>query len=60
MLILDGYGSHILAAFITYCWENKILLIIYPPYSTHNLQLLNVVMFRSLLHNYLIALTNHL
>jgi hypothetical protein len=60
MLILDGYGSHISAAFITYCWQNKILLIIYLPHSTYNLQLLDVVMFRSLSHNYLIALTNHL
>ena len=60
MLILDGHGSHISAAFITYCWENKILLIIYPPHATHNLQPLDVVVFRSLSHNYSMALTNHL
>jgi hypothetical protein len=48
MLILDGHGSHLTAAFITYCFENKILLIIYPPHATYTLQPLDVVMFRSL------------
>jgi tRNA(Leu) C34 or U34 (ribose-2'-O)-methylase TrmL len=45
MLILDGYGSHLTAAFIAYCFENKILLIIYRPHATHTLQPLDVVMF---------------
>jgi hypothetical protein len=52
MLILDGHGSHLTAAFIEYCFENKILLIIYPPHATHTLQSLNVVMFRSLSFHY--------
>jgi hypothetical protein len=52
MLILNGYRSHLTAAFIKYCFENKILLIIYPPHATHTLQLLNVVMFQSLSFNY--------
>jgi hypothetical protein len=52
MLILNGHGSHLTAAFIEYCFENKILLIIYPPHATHTLQLLDVVMFQSLSFNY--------
>jgi hypothetical protein len=52
MLILNGHGSHLTAAFIEYCFENKILLIIYPPHATHTLQPLDVVMFRSLSFNY--------
>jgi hypothetical protein len=52
MLILDGHGSHLTAAFIAYCFENKILLIIYSPHATHTIQPLDVVMFRSLSSNY--------
>jgi hypothetical protein len=52
MLILDGHGSHYTSAFITYYFENKILLIIYLPQATHTLQPLDVVMFRSLSFNY--------
>jgi hypothetical protein len=52
MLILDGHGSHLTSSFIAYCFENKILLIIYPPHATHTLQPLDVVMFRSLSSHY--------
>jgi hypothetical protein len=52
MLILNGYRSHLTAAFIEYCFKNKILLIIYLPHATYTLQLLNVVMFRSLSFHY--------
>jgi hypothetical protein len=52
MLILNGYGSHLTSSFIAYCFENRILLIIYPPHATHTLQLLDVVMFRSLSSHY--------
>jgi hypothetical protein len=52
MLILDGHGSYLTSAFIAYCFENKILLIIYPPHAIHTLQPLDVVMFRSLSFNY--------
>ncbi|RMZ67760.1 pogo transposable element [Pyrenophora seminiperda CCB06] len=34
--------------FIEYCHQNRILLMIYPPHSTHTLQQLNVVMFKPL------------
>jgi hypothetical protein len=48
LLILDGHGSHVTMDFISYCDQNKILLAIYPPHSTHTLQPLDVVMFAPL------------
>jgi hypothetical protein len=48
LLILDGHGSHLTKAFIEYCDQNRILLMIYPPHSTHTLQPLDVVMFKPL------------
>jgi hypothetical protein len=34
--------------FIKYCNQNKILLAVYPPHSTHTLQVLDVSMFKPL------------
>jgi hypothetical protein len=34
--------------FIEYCDQNRILLMVYPPHSTHTLQPLDVVMFKPL------------
>jgi hypothetical protein len=48
LLILDGHGSYLTKAFIEYCNQNRILLMIHPPHSTHMLQPLNVVMFKPL------------
>jgi hypothetical protein len=48
LLIFDGHGSHLTMDFIEYCHQNKILLMIYPPHSTHTLQPLDVVMFKPL------------
>ena len=52
LLILDGYGSHVTIDFIKYCDQNRILLAVYPPYSTYTLQPLNVVMFKPLATGY--------
>jgi hypothetical protein len=52
LLILNGHGSHLTMEFINYCDDNKILLMIYPPYSTHSLQLLNVGIFSPLATGY--------
>jgi hypothetical protein len=46
--------------FIKYCDQNKILLAILPPHSTHTLQLLDVVMFKPLSTAYSKELTTHL
>jgi hypothetical protein len=58
LLILDGHGSHITRAFIDYCDAHKILLMIYPPHSTHTLQPLDVVCFKPLAQNYTKELEN--
>jgi hypothetical protein len=39
LLILDGHGSHFTMKFIDYCDANRILLMTYPPHSTHSLPL---------------------
>ena len=46
--------------FIDYCDQNKILLCILPPHSTHTLQPLDVTMFKPLSTAYSAELTNHL
>ena len=47
-LICDGHDSHITMEFITHCIDNKILLMILPPHSSHLTQLLDVRVFSSL------------
>jgi hypothetical protein len=60
LLILDGHGSHITMDFIDYCDRRRILLMVFPPYPTYTLQLLNVVMFKPLSQAYTTALTTFL
>ncbi len=48
LLFMDGHGSHLTMDFIEYCDQNKILLAIYPPHSTHTLQPLDVALFKPL------------
>jgi hypothetical protein len=60
LLILDGHGSHVTMDFINYCDQNKILLAILPPHSTHTLQPLDLVMFKPLSTAYSKELTTHL
>jgi hypothetical protein len=52
LLILDGHGSHVTPSFIDYCHENRILLAVFPPHSTHRLQPLDVVLFAPLARAY--------
>jgi hypothetical protein len=60
LLILDGYGSHITREFIEFCDANRILLAIFPPYLTHSLQPLDVVLFSLLSRNYTTELNRNL
>ena len=60
LLVLDGHGSHITMDFINYCDQNRILLAILPPHSTHTLQPLDVAMFKPLSTAYSAELANHL
>ena len=59
LLIIDGHGSHVTKAFIDYCDQHKILLLIFPPHATHTLQPLDVVCFKSLAQNYANQLVEH-
>jgi hypothetical protein len=45
MLILDRHGSHLIIEFMDYCWDNKIVPFLLPPYSTHLLQPCDVGIF---------------
>jgi hypothetical protein len=60
LLILDGHGSHVTMDFIEYCNDNKILLAVFPPHSTHTLQPLDVALFKPLSDAYSAQLTSHL
>ena len=60
LLIVDGHGSHLTMAFISFCDREKIMLAVYPPHSTHTLQPLDVVCFKPLAQNYSDELTDHL
>jgi hypothetical protein len=60
LLILDGHGSHLTPKFLEYCNANCILLMVFPPHSTHSLQPLDVVLFAPLLRHYTEELTHYL
>lgn len=46
LLILDGHGSHMTMKFFEKCHQNRIVLAVFPPHSTHRLQPLDIGMFR--------------
>lgn len=48
LLFVDGHSSHLNMRFIEFCDQNKILLMAYPPHSTHRLQPLDVSLFNPL------------
>ena len=50
LLICDGHDSHISAQFVRYCIDNKIILFLLPPHSSHLLQPLDVGVFSPLKH----------
>jgi hypothetical protein len=60
LLIVDGHESHLTMDFIRYCEDNKILLAIFPPHSTHTLQPLDVVCFKPLSSEYKNELTKRI
>jgi hypothetical protein len=60
LLVLDGHGSHVTMDFIDYCDQNRILLMILPPHSTHTLQPLDVGMFKPLSTAYSAELSGYL
>jgi uncharacterized protein YndB with AHSA1/START domain len=60
LLIVDGHGSHLTFEFLEYCEAHRILVSVFPPHSTHTLQLLNIVCFKPLSGAYTHQLTCHL
>ena len=48
LLFVDGHNSHVNWRFITWCDQNKVLVAVYPPHSTHRLQPLDVSLFSPL------------
>jgi len=48
LLLCDGHDSHISAAFVGYCLQNRIALVLLPPHSSHILQPLDVGVFSPL------------
>ena len=50
LLIFHGYRSHCTKEFIDYCDNVKIVPFSLPPYSSQNLQSLDVVIFQSFKH----------
>src|SRR5438270_7950606 len=45
LLICDGHDSHISTQFVHYCIDNKIVVFLLPPHSSHLLQPLDVGVF---------------
>lgn len=52
LLFVDGHDSHISLQFLDYCGKNRILVVRFPSHSTHTLQPLDVVAFKSLSSHY--------
>jgi hypothetical protein len=46
MLLFDGHGSHMTVAFILFCHEKGIKLLLKPPHTTHRIQTCDVYNFR--------------
>ncbi len=52
LLFVDEHDSHINMKFLDWCEQNKVLVTLYPPHSTHRLQPLNVSLFNPLANYY--------
>ena len=48
LLIIDGHGSHVNMRFLEWALQQRILIAILPPHSTHRLQPLDVSLFSPL------------
>jgi transposase len=58
LLICDGHDSHISGSFIAHCLQNRIVLLILPPHTSHLLQPLDVAIFGPLKKRLTAALSN--
>jgi len=48
LLITDGYSSYVNMDFLEWCEQYRIIVAVFPPYSTHRLQPLDVSLFSPL------------
>ena len=55
LLVFDGHSTHLSFEFIEYALDNKIILLCYPPHTSHALQGLDVVIFGHLKENWVEA-----
>jgi DDE superfamily endonuclease len=60
LLILDGHSSHVTMAFLQKAMAVNILVVIFPPHSTHRLQPLDVSVFSPLANYYSQELDNYI
>jgi hypothetical protein len=60
LLFVDGHGSHLTIRFLDYCYNNRIIAVVYPPHSTHRLQPLDVSLFSPLAIRYSQQLQQHI
>lgn len=58
LLFVDGHNSHVNWRFMDWCDKNRVLVVVYPPHSTHRLQPLDVSLFSPLASYYTQELTN--
>jgi hypothetical protein len=58
LLICDGHDSHISGSFIAHCLQNRIILLILPPHTSHLLQPLDVAIFGPLKKRLTVALSH--
>lgn len=52
LLFIDGHGSYVNILFLDWCLEHRILVAVYPPHLTHQLQPLDVSLFNPLANYY--------
>ena len=45
LLVCDGHDSHISGSFVAHCLQNRIVLLILPPHTSHILQTSDVAIF---------------
>jgi DDE superfamily endonuclease len=52
LLLLNRYGSHLTKEFAEYCDKNRIILFAIPPYISHFLQPLDIILFQPFKNNH--------
>ncbi|OCK89222.1 uncharacterized protein K441DRAFT_585047, partial [Cenococcum geophilum 1.58] len=60
LLICDGYGFYLNIQVLNWCYANKVLVAVFPPYSIYRLQPLDVLLFSPLVKYYSRNLDYHI